>query len=320
MISLIMTVKNEILHLPAWFESLKLQTRQPDEIIIVDGGSNDGTWEFLQQTINAWPQLRVFQKAGNISVGRNEAIRQAAGDIIVSTDAGCTYEPTWFEELTTPLGDPQVQFVTTAHAPWLLPHDTLLAILVAAATTPRAREFVYDWPPSSRSIALRRSVWEVVGGYPEWLPICEDVIFDFAIFQKGIPCTYVRQPLVRWRPRLTVRSYLKQLYLYTRGDGHAQLFFYRQLIRYGVYGGAMLVVIAAAAVEWRLLTILIPFGFAYMKNFWQRWIDFSRGRSLRFRIVGACLLPGMVAVGDIAKMVGWPVGVWQRWMGIVRKQ
>ena len=53
MISLILTVRNESASLPALLESLLAQTRPPDEIIIVDGGSQDDSVTLLQATANA---------------------------------------------------------------------------------------------------------------------------------------------------------------------------------------------------------------------------------------------------------------------------
>ena len=35
--------------------------------------------------------------------------------------------------------------------------------------------------PSSRSIAFTKEAWAAVGGYPEWLDYCEDLLFDLAL-------------------------------------------------------------------------------------------------------------------------------------------
>lgn len=311
-----MTVKNEYGHLPAWFDSLRRQHLQPDEIVIVDGYSTDGTWDLLQSYAKNQPHCTVVQHAGNISVGRNVAITLAGGDVIVSTDAGCTHDPFWLAKITAPFRDPSVSFVATAYAPWTEQSDTFMTCLIAAATTPAAEEFVRDWPPSSRSVAFRKSVWQDVGGYPEWLPICEDVVFDRAVGARGIPTTYIREPLVRWRPRTTLRAYLRQVFFYTRGDGHAQLFLSRQLIRYGVYLGAalMLVLGIETGAFWPVI-LLGAASVLYMKKFWVRFWQFSNIKKMPIRIIGLTLMPLVIALGDIAKMCGWPVGVIERLVG-----
>lgn len=315
MISLIATVKNERATLPAWFDSLLAQSVAPDEIVIVDGGSDDGTWEWLQEKADAYTHLVVAQKEGNISVGRNEAIRVAAGELIVVADAGCTYDARWFQEISAPLKNGST-FVTTAFAPLLTTKTTLVSTLIAAATTPRSVEFDKDWLASSRSVAFKKSLWQTVGTYPEWLPICEDIVFDLNVLREKTDITYIRTPLVSWAPRPSIGAYMKQLFRYTRGDGHAHLFFSRQMIRYAVYGG-LVAVLALATVHstwWLLLPLAAPL---YLFKFYARFISYWGHLSAVARIAGLLILPVIIALGDIAKMAGWPVGRWQRMRGII---
>ena len=39
--------------------------------------------------------------------------------------------------------------------------------------------------PSSRSVAFRKAAWAAVGGYPEWLDYCEDLVFDLSLRERG---------------------------------------------------------------------------------------------------------------------------------------
>lgn len=48
-VSLIATVLNGADHLEAFLGSLAAQTRAPDEIVVVDGGSTDGTASLLAE-------------------------------------------------------------------------------------------------------------------------------------------------------------------------------------------------------------------------------------------------------------------------------
>ena len=47
-VSLISTVKDAADHIDAFLTSVAGQTRPPDEVIVVDGGSTDGTLELLR--------------------------------------------------------------------------------------------------------------------------------------------------------------------------------------------------------------------------------------------------------------------------------
>ncbi len=74
------------------------------EIVIVDGGSTDGTWEKLQQlTANSLVPVKLDQHRCNIAGGRNRAIALTNAEIIAATDAGSFLEPQWFDEITRPL-------------------------------------------------------------------------------------------------------------------------------------------------------------------------------------------------------------------------
>ena len=89
--------------------------------------------------------------------------------------------------------------------------------------------------PSSRSVAFTKAAWQAVGGYPEWLDYCEDLVFDFALLEKYRPFAFAPEAIAHFRPRGSLKSFFRQYYLYARGDGKANLWLKRHLIRYGTY-------------------------------------------------------------------------------------
>jgi succinoglycan biosynthesis protein ExoA len=105
-ITLITTVLNDEKGIKDLFEGLIRQSMQPDEIIIVDGGSTDNTLDILNSFKDQFKQLKVFQAPDtNISQGRNIAIANSSNSIIAVTDAGCRPDNNWLLELTKPLLD-----------------------------------------------------------------------------------------------------------------------------------------------------------------------------------------------------------------------
>ena len=78
-ISVVATVLNEGQAIERLLKSLAAQTRVPDEVIIVDGGSTDDTLQRLQDWVELEDlPLRILVEAGaNISRGRNVAITEA---------------------------------------------------------------------------------------------------------------------------------------------------------------------------------------------------------------------------------------------------
>lgn len=93
-VSLVIPVRNEEQSLPSLIESIKQQTFEPAEIIIVDGGSVDGTVRVAKEIAGRDPRFRVVE-AGPATPerGRNVGVAAARYDWIAFTDAGIRLEP-----------------------------------------------------------------------------------------------------------------------------------------------------------------------------------------------------------------------------------
>ena len=100
-VSLVATVLNEAEGITDLLASIDEQSRQPDEIVLVDGGSHDGTVAILERWAADRPGIRVLSAPGStISGGRNLGIRVARHELIAVADAGVTLDSTWLERLT----------------------------------------------------------------------------------------------------------------------------------------------------------------------------------------------------------------------------
>ncbi|MDA8170052.1 MAG: glycosyltransferase [Nitrospiraceae bacterium] len=233
--SLITTVHNEARHLEGFLESIASQSVLPEEVVITDGGSTDGTVkiirDFMARNGHLNMKLLCAGKRTNIAAGRNMAIRASSCDVIAVTDAGCILEENWLYEITAPLFDGG-------------PADTVGgwygAVIengfhkkTAQAVLPLLKDIDPEaFLPSSRSIAFRRSCWEQAGGYPEGLTMwAEDTLFDLRLKRTGCRFTFNPKAKVHWRMRDNQREALRQFYHYGYGDGEAGLFTARYLAR-----------------------------------------------------------------------------------------
>jgi glycosyltransferase involved in cell wall biosynthesis len=267
-ISLICTVKNEEKTILDWLESLKRQTKLPDEIIVVDGGSIDKTAELVQEFMrNANLKIRLIIAPGaNIAQGRNVAVRNCTNGIIASTDAGCRLHPQWLENITKPFEkDPSVDVVLGVYLPW---YETEFEEIASYLIFPNIEKLNPDkFLPSSRSIAFRKKAWEDVGGYPEWLDTAEDTLFDLKLKKAGMRFFLAKNAIVYWKVRENAKKIFKQFYNYAKGDGIAFLFPQRYLPRYAI--AALTLILAAILWNniffWILATLAFPFGF-YIKH------------------------------------------------------
>ena len=312
-VSLVATVLNEGHSIRGLLDSIIAQTRPPDEVIICDGGSTDNTLSVLAEYQDRLPLTVIEWPGSNISQGRNAAIRAAAYDVIAVTDAGVRLDPDWLKNLIAPFeADPSTQVV----AGFFLPDpQTPFEVAMGATVLPEPRDIdPTTFMPSSRSVAFRLEAWESVGGYPEWLDYCEDLIFDFRLARQHGPFVFVPEAVVYFRPRPTLRAFLRQYYHYARGDGKAHLFTRRHLIRYLTYFAALpLILLAGIFVSpWWLL--LLPAGGIYMfatpyRRLFAQWGDLPPVGKLQ----AALWVPIIRVMGDLAKMAGYPIGLlWRR--------
>ncbi len=331
-VSVILTVKNEAHSLPRLLDSLAAQTWPPDEIVICDGGSTDDTLAILRAE-KRLPLQVIVRPGANISQGRNAAIEAASGDIIAVTDGGVWLEPCWLEELVAGLTDRRPTMddgrPTTDDrrhgcetlkyqvvAGFFLPDPhTLFEVAMGATVLPQLSDIQpRTFMPSSRSVAFTKAAWQAVGGYPEWLDFCEDLVFDFALRDLCGPFAFAPQAIAHFRPRSTLRAFFKQYYQYARGDGKARLFFRRHLIRYLTYlVAAPLILLAGWQVSptwWGLYLLALPFMFFTP---YKRLVRLWGHLTLTQRVKAAAWIPVIRITGDVAKMFGYPVGVVWRW-------
>lgn len=316
MISVIATVFNEGDNIHHLLDTLAAQTRPADEIIIVDGGSTDDTVARMHAYADRLPLTVLVEPGCNISMGRNVAMRHAHGDILAITDAGVRLESDWLACITHPLrDDPALQ---VACGFFEADPQNVFEVALGATTLPLVDEIdPATFLPSSRSVAVRRELALRVGGYPEWLDYCEDLIFDLRMKQLSASFAFAPQAVAHFRPRPSLQAYFKQYYRYARGDGKADLWRKRHLIRYVTYL-IVVPVIFALSLAWHPAAWLLYLvgGAVYLRAPYRRLPVIMRRLpdvTILHWLQAIVLIPVLRVAGDIAKMLGYPVGWRWRW-------
>ena len=223
-VSVIATVLNEAEDIDGLVSSLVRQTLAPAEIIVVDGGSTDGTWERLQADTVTYPNLKAIrdqscslkESPGPIARGRNVAIAAASSEVIACADAGCVYGPDWLARLTEPIRNGQAEYALGGSC---LDADEQTTWDIASAPF-----FGIKLDPdqktkscTARSMAFRKDLWRRVGGFPE-TSLTEDSLFDQrvrAIVQPAFP----ERAKAHYRPRHTLKTAIRDLGRYATLDG-----------------------------------------------------------------------------------------------------
>lgn len=310
-VSLVATVKNEGENIRVLLDSILNQSRLPEEIVICDGGSTDSTLTILEE-YKQWLPLTVLSAPGsNISQGRNHAISAASGPIIAVTDAGVVLSPGWLENLVFPLQSGEAQVV----AGWFEADPYTDFEVVMGATVLPSREDIdpETFLPSSRSAAFLKSAWEAVAGYPEWLDYGEDIVFDLALRQRYGTFSFTDRSVAYFRPRGSLRSFFRQYYNYATGDGKANLWPLRHMVRYATYLLALPIILRLILKEKIVGWVLLALGIgAYTRRPAERLWENTWGWRPPARTRAFALIPIIRLTGDIAKMIGYPAGwVWR---------
>ena len=224
-VTVIATVLNEVEDIARLVSSLLAQRPPAAEVVIVDGGSTDGTWEWLVGAAQADPRLRAIRDEscnlrncpGPIARGRNVAIAAAASELIACADAGCTYAPDWLARITAPLLDGSAEYALGGSAMDL--GDPTVWDLASAHFF--GVKLGIDRPSKSctaRSMAFRKELWKRIGGFPETAFFGEDTLFDQQSRSLTRPA-FVERAKALYRPQYTLRTACRQLAGYAASDG-----------------------------------------------------------------------------------------------------
>jgi glycosyltransferase involved in cell wall biosynthesis len=108
-ITAIVCAYNEATYLSACLHSLLAQTRPPDEVIVIDNASVDGTGDVAR----AVPGVMVIREPRKgLVVARETARRTARGDLLAYVDADCRAPLCWLERVERGFDAPDVVAVT----------------------------------------------------------------------------------------------------------------------------------------------------------------------------------------------------------------
>lgn len=234
--SIVVTVLNEREGIYTTVRGLVELCRDDDEVVVVDGGSTDGTLEILREWSDADRRVQVIHAPGtNISAGRNLGIGKSRAEWIACTDCGCEVAPQWLEALRAAAAEDRYDLVTGVYRAhegqgqgWkrALAHVAYPSPEELRRRTPFVRAYgglfgrTYDAAlPTGRSVAFRRQLALDIGGFPEHLTTAEDVMFGQLAVQAGARCVLSVDAEVVWEQRSTLTANGRMFRGYGRGDG-----------------------------------------------------------------------------------------------------
>ena len=213
-VSVVVPTFNEAAQIEPFLRQFDRQTlpRRDFEVIVVDGGSDDGTRDIALRFADAV----IAQSSKGVGGARNDGVAIARAPIVATTDADCVVPPDWLERIARHFEDPTVVAVCGPDGPiertW-----KARAVFLFLRGVIRLAASVGLYTTGGTNSAFRRETFQDIGGYRS-LPHSDDVDLGFRLRARGG---------IVYDPRLDVRlsarrlerdGYLRTLFTWLRGD------------------------------------------------------------------------------------------------------
>jgi len=203
-VSVIIPVLNEANHLPDLLRKLQVYREQAHEIVVVDGGSSDGTAEIAEELSD-----QVVRSDRGRATQMNSGARIATGDILLFLHAD-TILPANACEL--------IGSSVTAGKRWgrfdvRLSGSEKVFRLIEALINWRSR--ITSIATGDQAIFISRELFDQVGGFPE-IPLMEDVAMSKRLKRMARPAcldTAVVTSSRRWEEHGVLRTVLLMWWL-----------------------------------------------------------------------------------------------------------
>lgn len=215
-VTMVVPLRDEESTFAALVRSIEGQTRLPDAVVFVDGGSVDGTVDLARSACKRHRGWQVVE-AGPATPGRgrNVGFEAASTEWVALTDAGIELDAHWLDRLTrVAAADPEVDIVYGRYEPAVSRFFDACAVLAYVSPPERTAR----GPVRSHSIAscmMKRDLWVRAGGFPD-LRAAEDLLFMRRLGELGARVALAPESTVTWRLAPDLRSTFRRFRTYSR--------------------------------------------------------------------------------------------------------
>jgi glycosyltransferase involved in cell wall biosynthesis len=320
-VAMIMPIRNDAASIKPSMDAIFASTRLPDEIVVADGLSTDGTRDLIAQYQERGIPIRIVSNptlwAGG---GRNLAVHETECDVLVLNDFGNIIDPDYIEAIVRPFEeDGDVDLVCGMFE---MQATTDFEHCVAAIHYSgnymldkfRAEDLIQRFPrvvlPGGLCTAVTRRAWLAAGGQPEWLAKGQDKLFSRKIYALGYRSAVAIDARLKHHVRRNSTELFRQVFFYGRGNGQMQ-FMSRHVLHLILIYGLILALLALGSVNALFALFGIVLFFLYAWHSGVRKIIQADGGLKKRRYIPIAL--EVLLVRDIGSILGHIVG-WVEWL------
>jgi cellulose synthase/poly-beta-1,6-N-acetylglucosamine synthase-like glycosyltransferase len=255
-VTLVVPIRDEAATLPIFLKSLDGQQVLPKELILVDAGSTDATRHVLEEYAATVACARVVDAESAYPGGaRNIGVQLARSDWVAMTDAGTVVDPQWLAELLGAVdADPTVDAVFGTYEP--LVQTFFQRCLALCFLTPGRVIGGHRYRgPSTASLLLKKSVWKELGGFPEHLRACEDLLFFRTLMAGPYRTACAPRAVVHWRLPGTFAQVFRRFRTYSHHTLKAGLGSEWHAAVAMMYAAATVCLLLGAVVHWSVMLL-----------------------------------------------------------------
>ncbi|MBR3729784.1 MAG: glycosyltransferase family 2 protein [Bacteroidales bacterium] len=218
--SVIIPLYNKAPYVVKAIGSVLAQTFTDYELVIMDDGSKDDSFEIAKKAINGQGHCRLFrQQNAGVSMARNNAVALSQGEYLCFLDADDWWEPMFLEEMSKLIDAfPEAGIYGTNYT---IVNEAKHKTRVASVGVEPGFEKGYInycqvyaktmyMPLTSISVAIPRVVFDEMGGFPQGIKLGEDFLLWIRVALKH-KVAFLNKPLAYYNQDVDVAN---------RGVGH----------------------------------------------------------------------------------------------------